>query len=78
MVKRRSEDDGLVPWFSERSRPAEDQAGDRLLRGLRYGAANGQTHLLEVVVSDMAHLNPLVTRALPEWEQGSGSRSSNG
>ena len=35
------------------------------------------------VVSDMAHLNRLVlqnqqTRALPEWQQGSGSRSSNG
>ena len=34
-------------------------------------------------MSDMAHLNRLVlqnqqTRALPEWQQGSGSRSSNG
>ena len=37
----------------------------------------------QVVMSDMGHLNCLVlqnqqTRALPEWHQGSGSRSSNG
>ena len=37
----------------------------------------------QVVMSDMVHLNRLVlqnqhTRALPEWQQGSGSRSSNG
>ena len=37
----------------------------------------------QVVMSDMAHLNRLVlqnqqTRKLPEWQQGSGSRSSNG
>ena len=47
MGKRRSEDDGLDTGFRERSRPAEDQAGDRLPRDLRYGAANDQTHLLE-------------------------------
>ena len=47
MSKRRSGDDGLDTGFRERSRPAEDQAGDRLLRDLRYGAANDQTHLLE-------------------------------
>ena len=58
MGKRRSEDDGLDAGYRERSRPAEDQAGDRLLRDLRHGAAHGQTHLLEVAVSDMAHLNP--------------------
>ena len=32
MGKRGSEDDGLDNGFRERSRPAEDQAGDRLLR----------------------------------------------
>ena len=37
----------------------------------------------QVVMSDVAHLNRLVlqnqqTRALLEWQQGSGSRSSNG
>ena len=37
----------------------------------------------QVVMSDMAHLNCLVlqnqpTRTLPQWRQGSGSRSSNG
>ena len=42
MVKRRSEDDGLVIGYRERSRPT----GDRLLRDLRDGAANDQTHLL--------------------------------
>ena len=47
MGKLRSEDDGLDTGFRERSRPAEDQAGDRLLRDLRDGAANDQTHLLE-------------------------------
>ena len=47
MGKRRSEDDGLDTGFRERSRPAEDQAGDRLRRDLRDGAANDQTHLLE-------------------------------
>ena len=47
MGKRRSEDDGLVTGYRERSRPAEDQAGDRLPRDLRDGAANDQTHLLE-------------------------------
>ena len=46
MGKRRSDDDGLVTGFRKRSRPAEDQAGDRLLRDLRDGAANDQTHLL--------------------------------
>ena len=39
MVKRRSEDEGLVTGERERSRPAKDQAGDRLLRDLRDGAA---------------------------------------
>ena len=46
MVKRRSEDDGLVTDFGERNRPPEDQAGDRLLRDLRDGASNDQTHLV--------------------------------
>ena len=37
----------------------------------------------QVVMSEMAHVNRLVlqnkqTRALPEWQQGSGSRSNNG
>ena len=37
----------------------------------------------QVVMSDMVHLNRLVlqnqqTRALPEWQQGSRSRGSNG
>ena len=56
---------------------------DRLLRDLRDGAANDQTNLLEG--GDVRHgtLNRLVlqnqqTRALPEWQQGSGCRSSNG
>ena len=46
MVKRRSEDDGLFTRYRERSRPAEDQAGDSLLRDLRDGAANDQPRLL--------------------------------
>ena len=74
--------DSLDAGFSERSRPAEDQAGDRLPQDLCCGAANDQTHLLEGGDVDMAHLNRLVlqnqqTRALPEWQQGSGIRSSN-
>ena len=80
MVKRRAEDDGLDTGFRERSRPAEDQAADRL-RDLRDRAANDQTRIFwQVVMSDMVHLNRLVlqnqqTRALPEWQQGSGSRT---
>ena len=46
MVQRRADDDGLVTGFRERSRPAEDKAGDCLLRDLRDGAAHDQTHLL--------------------------------
>ena len=45
-----NEDQKMMVWtlvFGERSRPAEDQAGDRLRRDLRDGAANDQTHLLE-------------------------------
>ena len=63
MGKRRSEYDGLVTGFRERSRPTEDKAGGRLPRDLRDGAANDQTHLLafrQVVMSDMAHLNRLI------------------
>ena len=45
-VNDEAEDDGLVTGCRERSRPAEDQAGDRLLRDLSDSAANEQTHLL--------------------------------
>ena len=53
MVKRRSEDDGLLPCFSDCSRPAKDQAGGRLPRNLRDGAAHDQTYLLAGV--DVRH-----------------------
>ena len=45
MGKRRPEGDGLVPCFSERSRPAADQPGGRLLRDLCASATHDQTHL---------------------------------
>ena len=44
MVERRAEDEGLGTCLRG---PAEDQAGDRLIRDLHDGAANDQTHLLE-------------------------------
>ena len=47
MVTRRAEDDVLDTGYRERSRPAEDKSGDRLLRDLRHGAGTDQTHLLE-------------------------------
>ena len=40
MGERRSKDAVLVTGYGERSRPAEDHAGDRLLRDLLGGAAN--------------------------------------
>ena len=63
MGKRRSEDDGLDTGFCERSRPAEDQAGDRLLEISVLVRQMTRRIFWRVVV-----LQNQQTRALPEWQ----------
>ena len=83
MGKRRSEDDGLELVVESEAVPPRTRLGIVCCEISVMVRQMTRRIFWRVVMSDMAHLNRLVlqnqqTLALPEWQQGSGSRSSNG